>query len=201
MNYEKIYNQIIEKAKSECRMKNKEIYYERHHIIPKCLGGSNHKDNLVLLTAKEHFICHKLLTEMYPDNIKLLYAFSAMYMTNKGRIKFSSKSFETCKQRLNVFKSEFLKNNNPMKDITLRNKKRHEMTGDSNLMHRLTSEQKIKHSKSVSISKIGGKNPNSKKCMYSITQEKFNSGAELVRVYKLKGSVNYLAKKGIIIWI
>jgi hypothetical protein len=74
MYYEKIYNQIIERA----RVRVLKEYKERHHIIPKCLGGSNDKENLVNLTAKEHFICHKLLCEMYPDNDKLKFALWAM---------------------------------------------------------------------------------------------------------------------------
>lgn len=66
MNYQKVYNQIIEKAKSENRKKLKRdnpdyVYYERHHILPKSMGGNNKKENLVLLTGREHFICHKLL--------------------------------------------------------------------------------------------------------------------------------------------
>jgi hypothetical protein len=39
-------------------------YTERHHIIPKSLGGLNHRSNIVRLTAREHFICHRLLTKM-----------------------------------------------------------------------------------------------------------------------------------------
>ena len=39
-------------------------YTEKHHIIPKSLGGNNTKDNLVALTAREHFVCHLLLTRM-----------------------------------------------------------------------------------------------------------------------------------------
>lgn len=47
-------------------------YHEYHHIIPKCLGGSNSNDNLVSLTAKEHFIAHNLLLKENPDNIHLM---------------------------------------------------------------------------------------------------------------------------------
>ena len=47
MNYEKIYNQIILRAKS----RELNCYVERHHVIPKCMGGTNDKDNLVKLTA------------------------------------------------------------------------------------------------------------------------------------------------------
>jgi len=77
MNYEKIYNQIIERAKSENRIKGNGIYYERHHIIPQCMGGTNTDDNLVLLTAREHFLCHRLLVRIYNNN-KLIYAFWLM---------------------------------------------------------------------------------------------------------------------------
>lgn len=74
MDYLKIYNQIIDKARFENRKKKNGIYYEAHHIVPKCLGGSDEKNNIILLTAKEHFIAHKLLIEIYPENDKLNYA-------------------------------------------------------------------------------------------------------------------------------
>lgn len=65
---------MIEKAISENRKKKDGVYFEDHHIIPVCLGGSNNKSNKVLLTGKEHFIAHKLLIEIYPGNEKLVYA-------------------------------------------------------------------------------------------------------------------------------
>jgi len=77
MDHLGIYNAIVNRANSSNRSK-KLGYFEKHHIIPKCVGGSNHKDNLVLLTAREHFICHRLLTHLYPDNNKLKFAFWAM---------------------------------------------------------------------------------------------------------------------------
>jgi hypothetical protein len=76
MNYTKIYSQLIERARN--RKPEKDGYYERHHIIPKSLGGGNDKDNLVKLTAKEHFVAHKLLVEIYPDNGKLIHAYWRM---------------------------------------------------------------------------------------------------------------------------
>lgn len=80
MNYEKIYNQIISRASNRILSG----YKERHHIIPRCMGGSDNKENLVDLTAKEHFICHLLLTEIYPDSIKLKYASWAMCKQRKN---------------------------------------------------------------------------------------------------------------------
>jgi len=81
MDYLKIYVNIINKAKFENRKSGCKIYYENHHILPKCMGGNDEKENLVLLTAKEHFICHKLLVEIYPNKKGLIYA--CMIMCNK----------------------------------------------------------------------------------------------------------------------
>jgi hypothetical protein len=78
MNYEKIYNQIITRARQENRSKDGVNYYENHHIIPKCLNGLNEESNLVLLTGREHFICHWILTKIHPCSTKLVYAFWAM---------------------------------------------------------------------------------------------------------------------------
>lgn len=79
--YAKWYNQIIQKAQAEeqhnIRFKESKIYYERHHIIPKCLNGNNNPENLIFLTAREHFLVHWLLTKIYPENISIIYAFHA----------------------------------------------------------------------------------------------------------------------------
>ena len=79
MNYQKVYDQIVQRATKErierlCLRKTGE-YFEGHHIIPKCLGGGNTKVNIAQLTAREHFICHWLLIRIYPDNTKLSFAF------------------------------------------------------------------------------------------------------------------------------
>ena len=57
--YTRWYYAIIIAAQSQNRKKNNGVYYENHHILPKSLGGDNSKDNLVNLTAREHFICHQ----------------------------------------------------------------------------------------------------------------------------------------------
>jgi hypothetical protein len=86
VDYRKIYNAICENAKNENRTKRSGIYYEAHHIIPRCLGGKGNctayktHPNVVLLTAKEHYICHRLLCEIYPNNDNIFYAY--WYMCN-----------------------------------------------------------------------------------------------------------------------
>lgn len=64
MNYSKIYNLLIERAKD----RNLDSYKEMHHIIPRCIGGSDDSSNLVELTAREHFIAHLLLCKIYPEH-------------------------------------------------------------------------------------------------------------------------------------
>ena len=77
MNYTKIYCNLIENAKQSLNTG----YIEIHHIIPKCMGGTDDGDNLIKLTPEEHFLAHQLLVKMYPDNKKLIYALSAMCMS------------------------------------------------------------------------------------------------------------------------
>jgi hypothetical protein len=62
--YTKIYYTIIERAKSRTLFDSK---YEKHHIIPKSIGGADDKSNIVKLTYKEHRLCHILLTKMVSD--------------------------------------------------------------------------------------------------------------------------------------
>jgi hypothetical protein len=98
MNYQRIYNQIIERAQN----RKLDGYKERHHIIPKCLGGDNDKLNLVELTAREHFLCHRLLCLIYPHNDKLLYALWLMAIGKQKTkdldgFKLSSRTYENIK--------------------------------------------------------------------------------------------------------
>ena len=79
--YTRIYYRIIEKAK----LRNISSYTENHHIIPKSLGGTNNKDNLVKLTAREHFVCHLLLTKMTEGNARSKMSLSVFYLTGKGK--------------------------------------------------------------------------------------------------------------------
>lgn len=102
MNYQRIYNQIVDRAKQEKRERSGEVYYENHHIIPKCMGGSNEKKNLVLLTGREHFLVHWMLVRIYPDNNKLVFAFWGMCnqknREQEARFIPSSKAYEEAKK-------------------------------------------------------------------------------------------------------
>lgn len=82
--YTKWHNAIIERAKNRAI----EGYCERHHVIPESLGGPNTKENIVKLTAREHFIVHLLLIRMMDNtNAKMKMINAAWYF--QGNIKHS----------------------------------------------------------------------------------------------------------------
>lgn len=67
--YRKTYNSLIERARPRgLKRKTLDFYTEKHHIIPRCMGGDNKPNNLVLLTFREHIIAHRLLVRMYPED-------------------------------------------------------------------------------------------------------------------------------------
>lgn len=118
MNYERIYNQIIERAKNraEQRIQHKKQggYYEGHHIIPKCMGGegrspqwynknpSTRHPNIVGLTPREHFLVHRILIKIYPDNLPLVRAFWMMCNSYNDRVAISSRTYEEVRE--NIYK-------------------------------------------------------------------------------------------------
>jgi len=118
MDYKKIYDQLIESRKSLIRHKGDGIYYEMHHIIPRSLGGSNKKENLVLLTAKEHYIAHYLLYVIYKSTIynrKMTNAFWRMNcIKNTNRThKISSRIYNLIRQEQQLIISDRFKNSIP----------------------------------------------------------------------------------------
>lgn len=114
--YTKIYYNIINAA----RDRENFGYVEKHHIIPKSLGGDNSTNNIVQLTAREHFICHRILTKIThgADLKKMLHA--QLIMTgkshkNKRDFHITSRTYTHIKEeynKVNPFKdSEFIKQN------------------------------------------------------------------------------------------
>jgi hypothetical protein len=100
--YTKIYYNIIKRAFSRSIIG----YTEKHHIIPRSIGGNNKRSNIVALTAKEHRLCHLLLTKMVidPAHRSSMYR-AAWFMSNRVLLGVSKGS---CYQQL---KEEFDKLN------------------------------------------------------------------------------------------
>ena len=111
------YNQITQNGKQR-----REGYTECHHIIPRSLGGTHDTDNLTNLTAREHFICHWLLTKIYATgeaHWKMLNAFRMMRAENprqqRYQTKITSRVYENLKREYSVLQSQRVAGkNNPM---------------------------------------------------------------------------------------
>ena len=84
MNYLDHYDRLIERARGRVLAG----YKERHHVRPRCMGGGNESDNLVNLTAEEHYIAHQLLVKIYPDNGGLALAVVRMAKQCSGNKAF-----------------------------------------------------------------------------------------------------------------
>lgn len=93
MNYKSIYDALISKRKRCPAVGITEI----HHIIPRCLGGSDEADNLVILTCREHLIAHKLLPRFSSETGPLLHALRMMLLT-----RTTSRGYEANKIQLKV---------------------------------------------------------------------------------------------------
>lgn len=115
MNYERIYNNLISSRKLLNRKKNEGQYFERHHIIPKCLGGNNRKDNLILLTFREHFLAHWLLVKIYSES-KIIYAFNCFCLSlHKLDLDATMKNYEYARR---IFVKFITEHNVPTLDFT-----------------------------------------------------------------------------------
>jgi len=104
MNYKKLYNNLIKNAQTR---KRKMDIVEKHHIIPKSLGGDNNKINIVNLSLREHFIAHKLLTKIYKgvDDVahkKMIYALWFMCKNHPLR-EVKSRDYESARRLFSTY--------------------------------------------------------------------------------------------------
>lgn len=97
MNYERNYYDYIAYVKTLKRFKGDGNYYEEHHIKPKSCGGSNEKENLVLLTSREHFLAHYLLTKFLKgeDRKRMCIAFKYMSRDKNGLRYMNSRLYNS----------------------------------------------------------------------------------------------------------
>lgn len=126
MDYQKIYNELMNSRKN--RIVHENNYYEKHHIIPKCLGGTNEKSNLVILTFREHYIAHLLLSKIHKKHSGIQYAFLCMLRKQPtGERILTSKMYETIKKNFSDFKKWQIKYFNPGKTKNSRDSARKRM--------------------------------------------------------------------------
>lgn len=144
MNYLKHYHLLIEKADNRCILPN--IYKEKHHIIPKCLGGSDSPDNLVNLFPEEHFIAHQLLVKIYPQKHGLILACLLMSSHNNTTLR-SNKLYSWIRQKSNEYHKNKWKNDILFIDKMKKYFKNRNISGENNpfygKQHTEETKQKI----------------------------------------------------------
>lgn len=103
MNYQEYIENLI---KVRCVLPGS--YSEVHHIIPKCLGGSDEQSNLITLLPEEHIEAHYLLCQLYPDNSRLKYALTCMINFRKHNNFQLSEDIKAEYRKAKEFKSKSL---------------------------------------------------------------------------------------------
>lgn len=96
MNYEKIYESIITRAKTRPRP---DCYTEKHHIIPRCMGGGDEIENIAVLTPEEHYVVHQLLVKIHPHVSGLITAAFLMCSNSKNHQRSNNKIYGWLRRR------------------------------------------------------------------------------------------------------
>jgi hypothetical protein len=91
--YTRAYHALVESRKNRAL----EGYTEIHHIVPKCLGGTNDKSNLICFTAREHFIAHLLLVKAVKNpeaRSKMAFALTRLVHGNLKNYTNNSRTYQ-----------------------------------------------------------------------------------------------------------
>lgn len=88
MNHLDIYHKLYLKGKEREIVNPLTGYSENHHFIPRCMLGDDSPENLVRLTAKEHYIAHVLLCKIFPENASLLCAWNNMRIKSNNQNRY-----------------------------------------------------------------------------------------------------------------
>lgn len=124
MNYFSLYENLLNKHGS--RQKQENVYMEKHHILPRSLGGSDEESNLIFLTPRLHYLAHRILHKMYKCK-ETAYAYHMMVSTPTSydrNLKLNSKQIEHARIAYNSFASEqakqqWVNNFNKMRDSVI----------------------------------------------------------------------------------
>lgn len=97
MNYRTIYDRLMQRSVGRAI----ECYTERHHILPRCLGGDDEEANIAVLTAEEHYVAHQLLVRLHPYDLGILSAAHVM-TTARHPGRSANKLYGWLRRRMSV---------------------------------------------------------------------------------------------------
>lgn len=147
MNYQKIYSDLISRA----ILRHTEGYYESHHIIPRCIGGTDDESNLVRLTPEEHYVAHQLLAKIYPNHYGLTYA-AVMMCANRP----TNKLYGWIRRRLSEKQTEIMKNGgSPTQDKRWISNENESLLVDQEVANLLVLDKKYIYGKKAKIADCG----------------------------------------------
>ncbi len=198
--YKKWYDQITQNGKT-----SKAPGDERHHIVPRSLDGSDDLSNIAFISPREHFICHWLLTKIYPtgeEHWKMINAFRMMRAENPNQQRYSTKItsrvYENLKKEYSALQSTRVSGeNNPMHGDKFyrseegKQRQKNAITGENNGAKQYSARQKIAASKlgskrapftdewraNLSASKQGKNNPRYGTTTSELTRKKMSEKA------------------------
>lgn len=100
MDYAAHYEKLVARALDRILTN----YYEKHHIVPRCLGGKDTLSNIVKLTPEEHYLAHLLLCKIHPGDIRLVRAANIMSIGPNGK-RNNNKRFGWLRRRMSELSS------------------------------------------------------------------------------------------------
>ncbi len=104
MDYGRIYDRLVDRGKSRIPVG----YAEKHHIVPRCMGGDDCVDNLVSLYPEEHFLAHVLLLKIHKNTryrgalAKSVNMMMTVSFANEGRNSFNRKTYGWLRRELSL---------------------------------------------------------------------------------------------------
>jgi hypothetical protein len=138
MNYKLLYLKLTERGKP--RIRANYDYLEKHHIIPKCVGGIDSKENITLLTAREHFIAHWMLCKIYNQDKNSQYKLSSAFnMMCRHNVQLGNSKRTISSRLYSVARQNFAKNH-PMKNPITRNKAKESHAKRSAIIKKINEE-------------------------------------------------------------
>lgn len=210
--YETWYAAITKRGQS----RHTDSYTESHHIIPRSLGGNDDPTNITKLTAREHFICHWLLTKIHREgeaHWKMLNAIRIMRAENKNQQRYSNRItarvYNNLKEEYSVLQSEkMMGENNPMYgrpvSDSVRQGRSERVSGDNNPAKRPGAGAKISEAKTGKkrepfseewLAKLSASNTKERNGMYGKTHNESTLALMRAKAIGRKQSAETIAKK------